>query len=92
MRAIDLLGQATPWTTSQNGFRRNYPEEPTALYPLGTARLPRPSRRDDPYLSWTPVKRATLYEIQMADDQNFSTDVRTCTTASPHTRSSRAAP
>ena len=45
VRAIDLLGQATPWTTSQNGFQPHYPEVPTPLYPLGTRRPPRPSRR-----------------------------------------------
>jgi hypothetical protein len=36
---------------------------------------------DDPYLSWTPVPRASTYEVQLANDENFSTDVRTCTTA-----------
>ena len=48
VRAIDLLGQATPWTTSQNGFRRNYPEQPVPLYPLGTGATPRSSLRTTP--------------------------------------------
>ena len=48
VRAIDLLGQATPWTTSQSGFRRNYPEQPTRVYPLGTALSPG---------SWPPTTR-----------------------------------
>ena len=45
VRAIDLLGQATPWTTSQNGFRRNYPEETDCRSTRsGRTGPPRPSR------------------------------------------------
>ena len=38
-----------------------------------------------PYFQWTPVQHASSYEIQLADDENFSTDVRTCTTAHGYT-------
>ena len=93
VRAIDLLGQATPWTTSQNGFRRNYPEQPTALYPLGTSSVPRGRR-----------VRRPLPELDPRQARQRSTRSRWPTTRtsrptsaparrrSPRTRSSRAAP
>ncbi|GAA2116861.1 hypothetical protein GCM10009843_07420 [Nocardioides bigeumensis] len=81
VRGFDALGQATPWTTSVNGFRRNWPDRPVANFPIGSAGSPATMPSDEPYLDWTPVAHASSYEIQMADDENFSTDVRTCTTA-----------
>ena len=81
VRAIDLLGQATPWTTSRTASVATTPRCRRRSTRSGRERPPAAVAPDDPYLSWTPVKRATFYEIQMADDQNFSTDVRTCTTA-----------
>ena len=77
----DLLGQGHPVDHFAEPLPPNYPQRAPPLYPLGTDGTPAAVASDDPYLGWTPVKQASLYEIKMADDENLSTDVRSCTTA-----------
>ena len=33
VRAIDVNGNASPWSTSLNQFQRNWPDQPELVYP-----------------------------------------------------------
>ena len=56
---------------------RSWPGQARRRLPARDAR-PRPGRwrPTKPFFQWTPVQHASIYELQMADDENFSTDVR----------------
>jgi hypothetical protein len=69
VRAIDMSGQATPWTAARFSFTRNWPQRPTAVFPAadGAEDVPAPL-----YFQWTPVKHASEYEIQVGTQANFT--------------------
>lgn len=69
VRAIDMSGQATPWTAARSSFTRNWPDRPAAVYPAaaGAEEVPAPL-----YFQWSPVKHASEYEFQLGTQENFS--------------------
>jgi hypothetical protein len=69
VRAIDMSGQATPWTEARFSFTRNWPHRPTAVFPAeaGIEDVPSPL-----YFQWTPVPHASEYEIQIGTQANFT--------------------
>ena len=40
VRAVDLAGQSTAWTESLLGYKREWPDKPAAVYPLGSTATP----------------------------------------------------
>jgi hypothetical protein len=69
VRAIDMSGQATPWTAARFSFTRNWPDRPTAIYPAaaGAEEVPAPL-----YFQWSPIKHASEYEFQLGTQANFT--------------------
>ncbi|MBD3948140.1 Ig-like domain repeat protein [Nocardioides ganghwensis] len=69
VRAIDMSGQATPWTAARFSFTRNWPQRPAAVYPAGEGaeEVPAPL-----YFQWSPVPHASEYEFQLGTQANFS--------------------
>lgn len=69
VRAIDMSGQATPWTAARFSFTRNWPDRPTAVYPAaaGAEEVPAPL-----YFQWSPIKHASEYEFQLGTQANFT--------------------
>ena len=69
VRAIDMSGQATPWTAARSSFTRNWPDRPTAVFPAaaGAEEVPAPL-----YFQWTSVQHASEYEIQVGTQPNFT--------------------
>lgn len=83
VRAVDLAGQPTPWTTSLYGFQRLWPETSTPTYPIGTPLAPGSYTDGKQFYEWSPVKHATRYELQVSPNLNFSPAVtQSCYTAS----------
>jgi hypothetical protein len=81
VRAVDVAGQPTPWTTSLYGFKRRWPDVPQPLYPLGTEAVPG-NMGSKPFFQWTPVQHATSYELEVSTNENFSPGATTvCKTA-----------
>jgi hypothetical protein len=81
VRAVDLAGQQTPWTASLNGFQRNWPDQPQAVYPKGpNTGSPAAISGSRAFYQWTPVQHATEYQLEVSTDINFSTS-KICTTA-----------
>ena len=82
VRAVDPAGQQSSWTSSLNGFKRLWPEAPTAVYPTGTSGTPGNVTGYKQYYQWTPARHATRYQLQVSTDVNFSPGATdTCTTA-----------
>jgi len=82
VRAVDPAGQQSVWTPSLNGFTRQWPEAPGAVFPTGTVDTPGAVTGFKKYYEWTPVPHATEYQLQVSSDANFSPGVTdTCTTA-----------
>jgi hypothetical protein len=69
VRAIDMSGQATPWTAARSSFSRNWPQRPTAVYPAGAGAEDVPAPL---YFQWSPVRHASEYEIQVGTQANFT--------------------
>jgi len=69
VRAVDLAGQATPWTESLSNFNRTWPDVPTPIFPADPSleTIPAPA-----YFTWTSVKHASEYEIQIGTQSNFT--------------------
>jgi hypothetical protein len=69
VRAIDMSGQATPWTAARFSFTRNWPDRPTAVYPAaaGAEEVPAPL-----YFQWSPIPHASEYEFQLGTQANFT--------------------
>jgi hypothetical protein len=69
VRAIDMSGQATPWTAARFSFTRNWPHRPTTVYPAaaGAEDVPAPL-----YFQWSPVPHASEYEFQLGTQANFT--------------------
>ena len=93
VRAVDLAGQPTPWTTSLFGFQRQWLDQPQPVYPgIGA-----PSATDEPFYPVDPgparhLLRA-LHGQQRADDRRRrrparSSGRRTCPAARPTTAGS----
>ena len=82
VRAVDPAGQQSAWTPTLNGFQRVWPEAPQAVYPTGTSGAPGSVTGFKQYYQWTPVPHASLYQLQVSADANFSPGATdTCTTA-----------
>lgn len=69
VRAVDLAGKPTNWTTVQNSFNRVWPDRPQAVFPAGEGTQVFPQR---PYFQWTPVQHASEYQIDVGTNENFS--------------------
>ncbi len=70
VRAIDAGGNRMPWTTALPFvFQRNWPEKPTLQYPANAFA---PTVGDPMYYQWTPVHRASRYQLDVGSDPNFS--------------------
>ncbi len=81
VRAVDMAGKPTPWTTVQNSFARVWPDTPEPVWPLGEVDAPE-LFEGDPYFQWTPVQHASYYQLQVGSDPNFSPQTFTeCLTA-----------
>ncbi len=79
VRAIDMSGQATPWTAARSSFTRNWPQRPTAVFPAGEGAEDVPAPL---YFQWTPVQHASEYEIQVGTQANFTVGTfESCRTA-----------
>ncbi|CAM3620347.1 Ig-like domain-containing protein [Nocardioides zeicaulis] len=86
VRAVDLAGQPTAWSTARFSFQRKWPQYAQAQWPTGLLSTPdasvAPSDGDKMFFQWSPVKHASRYELAVALDRNFSSSTRTCITAS----------
>ncbi|KQZ67280.1 Ig-like domain-containing protein [Nocardioides sp. Root151] len=79
VRAVDLAGQPTAWTETENNFNRVWKNRPEAVFPAGDG-LQHVSGA--PYFQWTPVTHATQYQLDVGTDANFSPNTfETCQTA-----------
>ncbi len=84
VRAVDLAGQPTAWSTARFSFKRQWLDTPTAVYPTGSPAVAdgsvATSNGDRAFYHWTPVQHASRYLLQVALDVNFSSGSKTCTT------------
>jgi hypothetical protein len=55
-------------------FTRGWPDRPTQTWPLNGATV------DEPTFRWTPVDHAAYYELQVANDVNFTVNADSCYT------------
>ena len=79
VRAVDLSGNATAWSSIQANFNRVWPDRPQARYPAGAGTV---EIAGQPYFQWTPVQHATHYQLDVGGDPNFSPGTfNTCRTA-----------
>ena len=62
VRAVDLAGKPTGWTTVNNSFNRVWPDRPQAVYPAGAGTQ---VISGAPYFQWTPVQHATQYQLDV---------------------------
>ena len=69
VRAVDLAGKPTGWTTVNNSFNRVWPDRPQAIYPAGTGTQ---VISGAPYFQWTPVQHASQYQLDVGTNDNFS--------------------
>jgi len=75
VRAVDLNGQATEWSTTNFGFNRVWEDQPQAVYPTGAVGSPTPLTpltTPKPHFQWTAVPKATEYELLVGNNANFS--------------------
>lgn len=87
VRAVDLAGQPTGWSTARFSFKRQWLDTPLATWPLGNELTPDASVLDSDgekvFYEWTPVQHASRYLLQVSTDPNFSPSyTRSCLTAS----------
>lgn len=64
------------WSPAVNQFRRSWPHQPTAIYPLSTST----GVTDSFFYEWTPVKHASRYQLQVATNAAFD-NAQLCVTA-----------
>lgn len=85
VRAVDLAGQPTAWSSTRFSFQREWPQVAQAVWPQGPLTPPETPAvvRDGErlYFQWTPVKHASRYELAVALDRNFENNLKLCTTA-----------
>ena len=67
VRAIDVNGNKSPWTTSLFQFQRNWPQKPVLDYPVDNSTVGEPF-----YYQWEPVRHASSYRLDVGTDPNFS--------------------
>lgn len=72
VRAVDLNGQATEWSTTNFGFNRAWEDQVQAVYPTGALALPPTLDETQQKFQWTAVPKATLYELWVGSNENFS--------------------
>lgn len=85
VRAVDLAGQPTAWSTARFSFQRDWLDTPEAVWPTGSTQVTDASvdatDGDRMFFQWTPVQHASRYELVVAKDRMFSVQVSTCTTS-----------
>jgi hypothetical protein len=85
VRAVDLAGQPTAWSSTTFSFEREWPQTAQAVWPTGPVTPPETpavaSDGDKVFFQWTPVPHAARYELAVALDRNFGSGLRLCTTA-----------
>ena len=69
VRAIDMSGQATPWTAARFSFTRIWPHRPTAVFPAADGAEDVPASL---YFQWTSIPHASEYEFQLGTQPNFT--------------------
>lgn len=67
VRAIDVNGNASPWSTSLNQFQRNWPNKPKLVYPFDGSIVSTPL-----YYQWDGVPHASSYRLEVSGDPSFS--------------------
>ncbi|WP_210502501.1 Ig-like domain-containing protein [Nocardioides xinjiangensis] len=72
VRAVDLNGQATEWSTTNFGFNRVWEDQVQPVYPTGSPRLPPTLNETQQKYQWTPVPKATSYQLWVGNNENFS--------------------
>jgi hypothetical protein len=72
VRAVDLNGQATEWSTTNFGFNRAWEDQVTPVHPLGAPVAPTVLDAARQTFQWTAVPKATLYELWVGSNENFS--------------------
>lgn len=72
VRAVDLNGQATEWSTTNFGFNRAWEDQVQPVYPLGATGAPPTLDETQQHYQWTAVPKATLYELWVGSNANFS--------------------
>lgn len=85
VRAVDLAGQPTAWSTARFSFKRQWLDTPAAVSPTGATNVADAdvalSNGDRVFYQWTPVQHASRYLFQVSLDANFSSGVKSCTTS-----------
>ncbi len=71
VRAVDLAGKPTQWTTVQNSFGRVWRDRVEPIFPVGDVASPE-HFGGEPYFQWTPVPHASHYQLDAGSDANFS--------------------
>ncbi|SED35727.1 Ig-like domain-containing protein [Nocardioides exalbidus] len=76
VRAVDLAGQSTAWSTARFSFKRNWLDTPVAVWPQGDEATPDssvdPLDGERKFYEWTPIQHASRYVLQVSTDPNFS--------------------
>ncbi|CAB4762069.1 unannotated protein [freshwater metagenome] len=80
VRAVNVDGRAEEWPSESERigvFRRHWPETPSLVWPQDGSAM-----TGDPFLEWTPVPKASGYEIQVGSEPSFSSSAtfRSCST------------
>jgi hypothetical protein len=78
VRGVDLNGQATAWAQTNHGFNRAWEDQPQPVHPLGSPSAPPALNTNRPFYQWTAVPKATVYELAVASDVNFSSQTDVC--------------
>ncbi len=70
IRATDAAGFQPDWSSRPVWrFKRNWPDQPTLLYPENNAT----NVQNPLYFQWTPVKHASSYVVQLSSGAGFPT-------------------
>ena len=81
VRAVDLAGQPTAWSTARFSFQRDWLDTPRRYGRRARPRCADASvaehRWRPVFFQWTPVQHASRYELAVATDRNFSAQVST---------------
>ena len=72
VRAVDLNGQATEWSTTNFGFNRVWQDQVQPVFPLGSPTSPPSLDETQQKYQWTAVPKATSYQLWVGSNENFS--------------------
>jgi hypothetical protein len=72
VRAVDLNGQATEWSTTNFGFNRVWEDQVRPIYPIGSPSSPPTIDEPQQKYQWTAVPKATSYQLWVGSNENFS--------------------